>query len=204
MQVVYGRTRVTGTEDVAVTTHDFWSESAGDFTTAWMDSIALAFLTMFVSGGVAHQRCVLREIRFYDDYDGDGSPGEVDYVKGYTNTGAVSSGAMLPPQVACSVTELLGPDSRKHWGRFYLPGIPASALELDGTYSATYVNSLAGLVNTMYDAWSTADYYPVVFVHGPPGFNPTRVTEVRVDNIPDIIRRRRYEQATLRVTNSVD
>jgi len=204
MQVVYERLRVTGTEDVAITTHDFWAPGASDFTTSWMDTIAADFTTHFITGLTARlsQKLKVREFRFYDDYNGDGTPGEVDYVKGSTATGG-SAAAMLPPQVACSVTELLGPDSRRHWGRFYLPGLSSNNLELDGTYNTAAVDAIAAAANSCYDAWATASYYPIVWVAGVPGFNPVPVVEVRVDNIPDIIRRRRYQSISYRVTNAV-
>jgi hypothetical protein len=201
MQAQYLRSRITGVEDVAVTTHDFYAPDAGDFTTAWMDTIGSQFETFWSTGGFS-VACRLHQIRFYDDYNGDGTPGEADYVKAYTTPGG-SSGAMLPPQVACSVTELLGPDSRKHWGRFYVPGMSINALDNDGTFNATFVNQCAGAANVLYDAWTTADYTPIVWVAGTPGFNPVPVKQVRVDNIPDIIRRRRYQSVSLRVTHDV-
>lgn len=205
MQAVYQRTRITGIEDVAVTTHDFWAPGAGDFTTAWMDAISTAF-DVFIQGQHTGlnlaQQCRMTSCRFYDDYNGDGTPGEVDYIVTHTQTGGATQ--MLPPQVACSITELLGPDSRRHWGRFYLPGLSSNTLAADGSFVSGSVTAIADAAEVLYDAWTTADYHPIVWVAGTPGFNPVQVVQIRVDSIPDIIRRRRYQDVNLRVTRNIE
>lgn len=209
MQAVYNRTRLTGVEDVAVTTHDFYAPDAGDFTDAWMDAIAAQYGTFWqglLTGSWLSSRCTLKELRFYDDYNGDGTPGTVDRVVPMTQT--AGSLQMVPPQIACSITELLGPGSRRHWGRFYLPGMSQNALDADGAWAPTFVTAVANGADTLYDAWTTVDYYPGVWVGSgtlfptPPG-DCAPVREIRVDNIPDVIRRRRYEAVTQRETRAI-
>jgi hypothetical protein len=206
MQAVYTRTRVTGTEDVAVTTHDFYSQAATTFDEAWMTAITDAWKTFLpIDVGFFSSRCTCKELRFYNGYNGDGSPGEVDRVEVIAeNLG--SGSAMLPPQIACSVTELLGSESRRHWGRFYLPGPDIGAIAADGSYSTAMVNAVATKAETLYDAWTTADYHPIVWVgRAPAGASGhAQVTEIRVDSIPDVVRRRRYEDINLRVTKQIE
>src|SRR4029450_2913804 len=110
IQAVYRRTRVSGAEDVAVTTHDLWYAQTDDPTDAQCNSAAAEFITFWTdlcnaTSGIISAQTTLIELRFYKGYDGDGSPGEVDLVKTYSQSGLVS-GNMCPPQVACTVTEM--------------------------------------------------------------------------------------------------
>lgn len=231
MKAVYTRTRTAGAEDVAVTTHDFWCEG-GDSSDANCDTIAAAFITFWdglVAAAYISDAVKLTELRFYKGYNGDGSPGAVDYVKTYVKPGTAQP--MLPPQVACNITELT--DWRKHWGRFYLPGIVASSantLNADGTYKTTFISTIATAAQTMYNAWGhITNHTPVVWGHvtgdmnyaavAPPRWMPSwfglgsgsgtvgigalSVQAIRVDEIPDIQRRRRYESTQVRNTKQL-
>jgi hypothetical protein len=234
MKAVYRRTRVAGAEDVAVTTHDFWKDS-GDSTDAECDTIATHFMTFWdtccQTAGFAmiSNNVELYELRFYRGYDGDGSPGAVDYVKTYAGRDGEAPGSMTPPQVACTVTEIT--DSRRHWGRFYIPGISAdsSVLADDGTLLTTKVTQVATVAETMYEAWGAmANHTPVVWGRrtasieyaavAPPRWRPSwypsssvavgeptafSVQAIRVDEILDIQRRRRWEATQTRVTRQL-
>jgi hypothetical protein len=230
MKATYTRTRSAGAEDVAVTTHDLWWDGSGDGTDALCDTIAAAYLVFwnniigpapasaFLSNAIR-----LTELRFYRGYNGDGSPGEVDYVKTYSVAGTGTAG-MCPPQVSCTVTEIV--DSRRHWGRFYIPGIHIAALSLDGTLAAARVTQLADAAQTLYQTWgAVTSLSPIVWArHGsaisyagvaPPRWRPTwsypsgtvwstpaalNVQNIRVDEILDIQRPRRYQSTQNRAT----
>jgi hypothetical protein len=134
MKAVYTRGRITGLEDVAVTTHDFHAPNFDDFTDANLDAIGAAFTAYWDAiNSFWSTLTTLLELRFYRGYNGDGSPGEVDHIVPVGDAGEGTT-ASCPPQVACSVTEILGAESRRHWGRFYLPAPTVSALALDGSY----------------------------------------------------------------------
>jgi hypothetical protein len=206
MKASYSRTRSSGTEDVATTSHDFYADALTDFSTGAMDAIGDAFLAMWTysPNNVFAPQCHLRELRFYDDYNGDGTPGEADYIKTYDLAGG-NPAPMCPPQVACSVTERPTEGGRKHWGRFYLPGISVGALKSDGSLDGTYQAALASALNTMYDAWKTVDYYPIVWSRATiPGPARIAVQKIQVDDILDVIRRRRYESVTSRIVHTVE
>jgi hypothetical protein len=230
MKAVYTRARSGGTEDVAVTTHDFHKDS-GDHTDSECDTIAAAYAAFWAAlcvssagSGLINTGTTLTELRFYKGYDGDGSPGAVDYVKTYSSAG-LNVGSMCPPQVSCTVTELT--DSRRHWGRFYLPGITSNALNPDGTLKSTIVTSVANAAENFYEAvGAMAGTTPVVWGRktssisylavAPPRWRPSwvfpsssvsvgdpiamAVQSIRVDEILDIQRRRRWESTLNRVT----
>lgn len=202
VKAVYTRARATGTEDVAVTSHDFWAPNVSDFNESWMSAIASAMSAFYGENDPAlfSDKCTLQEMRFYDDYNGDRTPGDVDKVIAIGNAGS-AAGVMLPPQIACSVTERGEQTPKRHWGRFYLPGIPGAWLDVDGTIHSTVQAGLVTKLGELYSAWTTSDYYPVVWSilsPGPPG--ATKVEIIQVDEILDVIRRRRYESVTRRLT----
>jgi hypothetical protein len=101
---------------------------------------------------------------------------------------ATVSGATMPPQVAQSVTLKTG--LRKHWGRFYLPG-PGSAgvAGTSGHFTTGVTDATANAMHAAIGSLAAADFYLVVF-------NAARsrmfnVESLQVDDVPDIIRRRR-------------
>lgn len=122
--------------------------------------------------------------------------GQPDYIRAIGTNGADSSGA-LPPQCACSVTEIV--PRRANWGRQYLPGLAVAQVD-PGT--GRWKNSSAGTVSLAlhdsYLALQNIELYPVV---------PTasvdhqrvaalqNITNVRCDDVPDVIRRRRFKHA---------
>jgi len=233
IKAVYTRTRASGAEDVAITTHDLAFAGANDRpNNAQMDAMAAPYITFWnaiktvASVGIS-SRCTLTELRFYTGYDGDGSPGQVDYVKTYPLPGSDSSAGMLPAQVACTVTELT--DSRRHWGRFYLPGLSYNGLDVDGTLKSAMVTAMANAAETLYKAWGAlTDVTPIVWTRSshpieylgvaPPRWRPSwiypagttysapaalAVQSIRVDEILDIQRRRRFESTMNRQTRQL-
>jgi len=102
----------------------------------------------------------------------------------------------MAPQVCSSVTEET--PSRRHWGRFYLPTLAAGALA-NGRVGTGTVDALANATSNAYNELFASDFQPVVVstrankgkvVHALQG-----VTGVRCDDVPDIIRRRRFKNA---------
>jgi len=108
--------------------------------------------------------------------------------------GAASS---MPPQVALSVTEKTPWPS--HWGRFYLPLGSGTIIASGGKIATSTVDAVANATNTFYNAAANAGFYPVVPVTQ---VNKTAqrlllgVTQIQVDDVADVIRRRRYAAPT--------
>ena len=133
------------------------------------------------------------EFRWHDIQAGDAKYGPMDRVHVHGMVGGAGSNTRLPDQLAATVT--LKTASRLHWGRFYFPGICPPCIDLAyGRLTNTYVDLLAsstkalqvalnantaateiGVFSKQYQAWLTVD-------------------EIQVDNVPDIIRRRRAKK----------
>jgi hypothetical protein len=196
---------VAGAEDVAVCTYDLWHTVASDWPSTDIDAVHTAYVAFwdFLKANVYTDNVKLKELRYYDDYNGDGSPGAADRVTS-VNTAGFVTGNMCPPQVAISVTEILSPatETRRRWGRFYLPAPAVSLLAEDGTLGSGFVSAIADAVQTLYNAWTTATYFPIVWV-GRPEQLIAQVDQIRIDEILDVQRRRRYESTQIRQTRAI-
>lgn len=124
----------------------------------------------------------------------------------------------IPPYVSSTVTELTS--SRKHWGRFYLPGLaskygPAMVENFDasGRITPVTVAKFADSAELMAEALAANNFRLVVPTTSSGGtFHPElegdwsivpartiqHVTGFRVDDVADVIRRRRHKSAILR------
>lgn len=132
-----------------------------------------------------------------------------------------SGNPSLPPQVACSVTEIAG--QKKNWGRFYLPA-PATAnatsvpvLTNAGRPAPVFQANVADFTDAMYEAALTSGKPHVVYrKHLPAGrphqgstelpdrpANAQTVDQIQVDDVFDVIRSRRWENATLRTQRAI-
>ena len=97
----------------------------------------------------------------------------------------------MPSQVATSIT--MRTAMRRHWGRVYIPG---SRLGSEGLVTSTDVTSLAGYFRTFVNSASTAGLTPVIFARDRQAV--MSISAVEVDNVPDVIRRRRPKASTFR------
>jgi hypothetical protein len=100
----------------------------------------------------------------------------------------------LPPQVACSIT--LRTASRRSWGRTYLPlGALGASNDLSGgRFSTSYVDYVANATGTLVGTLASNDFYLVVYSATKSAL--LNVEQVEVDNVPDVIRRRRWKSST--------
>lgn len=110
----------------------------------------------------------------------------------------------MPYQVALSVTERTA--IPKHWGRFYLPGMSHGSLATSSRWGSATVDAIANATSTFYDTCQTAEIFPVVVstqseaATGGTQLQGTLlgVQHVQVDDIPDVVRRRRPRNTTYR------
>lgn len=128
--------------------------------------------------------------------------------------GTSSATAVLPPQVAWSITEITS--SRRHWGRFYLPAGDANRLDATGLLGATELGSSLGAAVTFYNACRAANAVPVVFSIQKPerpkagggtlpavGAVAYEVTSLQMDDICDVIRSRRYQNGVTKTRTAL-
>jgi len=140
-----------------------------------------------------------------------------------TLPGTDATNAALPPQVALSVTEKAG--GKKNWGRFYLPALGTGAATtaittVDGRPSTAFITGVINATDSLYEAARIAltpfvIYHPKLDANRPTGNPPApsnlperpaeavTVEQLQVDDVFDIIRRRRWEQVTLREQRAV-
>jgi hypothetical protein len=196
MQVIYKRTITGYSEDVCVTTHDFLAGSGtidatkmaaaeARFTTFW-NAIKSRIGTIYI----------LSEYRWYDLTIAPPNPAVRSTL--LTNAGT-SATTTLPPQIACSITEQTA--TRRRWGRFYLPGWDISQISGHGRWGSTMVAAVAAAAETMYEGWYTDSLIPSVVRRS--DLNSQPVSSIRVDDIPDIVRRRRWQSVPLRDIRAV-
>jgi len=129
-------------------------------------------------------------------FNNSGPPARV-LVKGEAGTKASVS---LPYQTAMSMT--LRTSVPRHWGRVYIPGYTTSALTtVGGRWNTTEQQRLAHAGAELVDALGDADFQlfvPVTQVDKVLQPAMLGVTQVVVDDIPDVIRRRRPKQPASR------
>lgn len=123
--------------------------------------------------------------------------------------GTAAGTSFNPPQTATSVTEITS--SRKNWGRFYLPATNSLLNNASGRMAPTDVDAFVATCVTMYNACRTASMVPVVFSI-PKLARPTagggelpaqaaiafEISAIQVDDLFDVIRRRRYSAPVYR------
>lgn len=133
--------------------------------------------------------------------------------------GSASTGDILPPQCAMTVTEVTSahytaygvgvPGSvpgtgrtqvRNRWGRFYLPTLMNSEIA-DGRFTTAACAAVANAVQTMYNACVAADLIPVMY--SPTTGNCWSIEEIRVDDLVDVVRSRRYVTPLTRTPRAI-
>jgi len=116
------------------------------------------------------------------------------------NEPGVNSGGVLPYQNALSVTFRTA--ARKHWGRCYIPGLSIADLaSATGRFSPTTTVAVANAFAEFASDLAANDFYIMV----PSTQNDSKyatslqsVQQIQVDDVPDVIRRRRPKQASIR------
>lgn len=108
-----------------------------------------------------------------------------------SSIGGSASG--FPPQAACSITFRTA--IRKSWGRTYLP-IGAEALGTGYVFTHTAVDAIAGATDTLVTDAAGDDFQLVVVSAAQT--SSLAVESVSVDDVPDVIRRRRWKVETYR------
>lgn len=182
--------RGSGQDVTVCTTHWRW-DAAGDpvdtdfeIVEARLDGLWTALksyrTTLALSG----------EYRWYGPFDAPGPHGDAIRVTSSTALSGTSAGPAEPQQVACSVTEIT--DVRRRWGRFYIPCLTQATVDTGtlGLFKTTFITAVADAAEDAF-IQSNPNWRFVVF--GAPLPTSLEVREIRVDNVPDVQRRRRYE-----------
>ena len=128
-----------------------------------------------------------RELRFYDVPSAPGiDMGPPKKIYSYGTLGTSSTSA-LPPQVALSVTFKTA--ERRRWGRFYLPGLTTSGMDAQGRVALGIMGPIATAAAALCNRSGTGANLTVFSrLH----WNDQDVQQVQVDDIYDVVRRRRF------------
>lgn len=205
-------TPATTTEDIAQISMEFVNITSGDVDTSWTSGDYAALESLLDTWYAAVDNHIsadfeLVDYRWYRRAFADpmstnhrfaeSGPPERVTVKG-TNGALV--GTPLPFQVAATVTEKTSVPG--HWGRFYMPGLCAESTDTGyGRLDSGYRTAVANATAQLYNDAQEAEFFPVVAVtQVNKVLSPALlgVTEVQVDDIPDVQRRRRAREAEAR------
>lgn len=211
--IVWNRATPTGTvEDLAQFKLDLVNITADELDTTWNDADYAAvkaaiqtFVTAQAPRIIGSQ--TFTQVRGYqmkfnpvaDVTRPFADSGPPRYVSPLTTAGTGSATQPLPYQVAPTVT--LRTSWAKHWGRSYMPTPGSIFLDSYGRLTPTYMTGTGTAYKAMIGTLHDAGFYPVIPVgqldkqpfHGLLG-----ITQVVVDDVPDIQRRRRPKQAAVR------
>lgn len=209
MQVQFKRTVSGFTEDMAVVTGHFQSATGQLLNQTQMNAVAARFQTWWqVWVPLVSSLNILDQFRFYDQqvWPTKSPLLQVNDVSDFPGT---ATGQELPPQIAVSCT--LETATRRRWGRFYmLAPNTGSITDNAARLNTTVLNTLAQALRDYVQGCKTDGAIPVVWSprggSGPPPFAAGAtepVTGVRMDDILDVVRRRRWQDAPTRVRYTI-
>lgn len=174
-----------------------WTDADYDYCVGLLNTMCVDMLPNIVS------YLTLREIRAYiagfNPYSNPkpfAATGPPERVYPLALTGALTGS--FPPQPCTTVTEMT--PSRPHWGRFYTPTFGAACYAPGGRLAASVVAALATNAHDTYNNLMSNQFFPVVPTtqsSKAPARTLQTVSGVRVDDVSDVQRRRRYQHAQL-------
>lgn len=190
VQLRWIRNRPSGepAEDVAVNTLHC-QVTDGGWTTDDRDTFKSAWDTLYTALRPSISADVgLAEMRMYNVPVASGPLGDpVFVVAGTGGFGTGSAAAELPPQVAMSVTWITA--IRRRWGRIYLPGLVNSVLT-HGRFASSTLTTIGNAIDAFGTALRGSGQGIVVWHRA--SWTPQDVTTFRIDDVPDVQRRRRF------------
>lgn len=197
-QFVFTRQTLAPAQD-AMTTHlDFLNLTAGSPDDTWNDADFTDLETLLITmwnnlKGFMHTSVTLDQIRWYREGPEVLPPNPAIRITDTNIVGTNSSS--MPPQVAATVTLKTVP--RRQWGRLYLPFYGISVLSTTGRFTTTSVQTVANEFDAFFLAAQGLEKPPVIFskVRG----KAYTVETLQVDDVPDVMRSRRFNEATLKV-----
>jgi hypothetical protein len=209
LMVRYENDASTALEDDAYVSFDLVNITGGDVDTTWNDADFVAceesFDTFFnANKDLHHDKSHISQYKWYrrrfapyseqDPFQDSGPPVRV-VARTYTGTQT----SYTPPQVALSVTEKT--PWPRHWGRFYLPAIGGIWVANTLRPGGAQLSTVATRVKTLYDSLMADEMFPVIPVtqlEGDPFRALLGVNAIQLDDIFDVIRRRRFANPTVR------
>jgi hypothetical protein len=187
-------------DDVCVNTFDFVNITSGELDTSWTSadfSGVEARLRTFYAAISANLPAGggLREFRWSVLPNPPGIENPALRVAPPATALTWGGSFIAPPQLAMSLTKTTA--VRRHWGRIYIGPLSTSAYSAStGRFGSTLVDSVANAFNTLRGGLQ-ADDTPMI-VYDRARNVGLSVDGVRVDDIVDVVRSRRFRSATYR------
>lgn len=117
----------------------------------------------------------------------------------YNLAGTQAPPSLQPPQVAATTTDKTA--YPKHWGRNYWPYPDHNKVSPTGHWTAAMCDGFGSALAGRYATLMAAQIFPVTVVtqiQKAPARGLLTVTQLQMDDVPDVIRRRRPSQTTHR------
>lgn len=194
---------------MAVVTLHFSSPTGQLLTQTQMDAVVTRFQTYWQYWAPNMSETIaLDQFRYYDQQVWP-TKSPLLYVRDVTDYPGTSTAQELPPQMAMSQT--LETLTRKRWGRFYMPAPTVTAITQNSARITTAIVDAATVVlRDFIQGCKTDGAIPHVWSprggSGPPPFaagSTENVTGVRMDDILDVVRRRRWQDAPYKVRYTI-
>lgn len=211
LQVLFDKNvSFTGAQERELFNINLVNLTAGDIDNTWTTAdytgVEARFNTWWTAQKTLHPASVaLKGYKWYSRSIGVPQAGENIRLNTVTVPGT-GAGDSLPPQIATSVTLETG--HRKHWGRVYLPAHVEGNSDQYGRPSSSFVDACALNFNNLMAGLSTDQTFPVIVRNDPAamaGSPPAKIplelmtiTGLHVDDVADVIRRRRYQTVNYR------
>jgi len=207
IQVVWEPVGSQEVADRAVTTFDIANITGGAIDSSWTDADYTTVNTQvnsLILAWAAHMNSSFRHIetryyrRLFNPLTNDkpftqvGAPERV-----YAGSVVGSATGQCVRQTAMTTTERT--TYPRHWGRNYWPFPASSTFSPDGYVNNVIVDAFGLSVHDAYQTLQNAEFFPVVpvtYVNKVITRGLLTVTQLQVDNVPDVIRRRRPKHAT--------
>lgn len=199
-EVTFSRVSPTGLrEDLAAINFTIMKEAgalASFFTSGADLNAALTPLTTALTSLQAKMSSAwtIKEVRWYVVRDDQAHSGPAVRVDPIALTGSVAA-SRFPDQVSQTVSFITA--SRKHWGRVYLPGISSNHNDVaQGRITSAHCDATALIFRTMANSLQAAGFQ--LGVWSPTARSFLTLHELHVDDVWDIVRRRRAKQTLYR------
>lgn len=204
VQIVFEHVGNTEPKDRYVTGLDIANITNGSIDNSWTDAdytVVQGQLDTLIGAFRTHMATTMKclEVRYYvrqfnpltlaTPYPPSGPPERI-YPMG--QAGLVAGTVNVPPQIAHTHTERTA--YPRHWGRSYWPGLAATKYLATGQLDAATTTALGTAVDSAYTTLQNQEFFPVVPVtqiDKAPARGLLTVDKIAVDDIPDVIRRRR-------------
>lgn len=203
--IIWGDSGNANPPDRMITTLDIANITGGAIDSSWTDAdynnvnnelngMIAGWCTGFAQGRLKHLQTnyYVRAFNPYSNPKPFAVSGPPEKIFLGTSVGAGVVGGIQANQISYTTTERTA--YPRHWGRMYWPLPVNTTLSLQGGITTASVDALCTLVHQTYANFMADEFFPVVpvtQVQKQPVRGLLTMESIQVDNVPDVIRRRR-------------